>query len=646
MNPRQSNIPRRASAWASACVMLCASAVAQQNGVESAYEIHEEVHAMAANSDVGSSRFELRLEALRLALEANPDQALQNAYEVHYADHINASAQHVEAEQVIRQVRDRLQPGVDDDHRGIATRVLAESHLTQGEPEEAIKLLLAGIAERPQTETYDHIRFALEMSISEARLAVSDYSGALMGLMDVYPVEAPPEYPMAPAHLDYQIGKTHERMGELPSAKLFYESAIDRLDRMDPMPSPQGYAIVNLRLGNVQLKSDAVSEARERFEGVLKFATEYGLGNELTYARFQLAIADLQAGNLDAALRNAQLAHDTLTDANQRLILGRTALLLGQIHMARSDYPNALSNFQEAVAIQRELGGGEGLAAALEQTSGALRESGRSDDAWEALQQAHQELKQAFQTRDEKQTSRLRAIFTAESTEVRNELLQSENEVKALQLEKQAARVYSQTIVLVTLTALLTMAGMMLWRQKRYQRKLEELADTDALTGLLNHRRIHEAGDRLTARAWHDSEPLSVIVADVDKFKSVNDTYGHDVGDRVIQRVAAALSAGLREGDRAGRLGGEEFLLVLPGSREEGATLVAERIRNSIAAGDGSELGEPVRVTVSFGVAELDPAHGRFAELVKTADERLYRAKSEGRNRVVSGSGPYLSSVE
>ena len=221
-----------------------------------------------------------------------------------------------------------------------------------------------------------------------------------------------------------------------------------------------------------------------------------------------------------------------------------------------------------------------------------------------------------------------------------------QTQIDQLEDERQTAWAYTQALVTVMLVLVIGSVGVLTWRQRRYQRRLKKLADTDSLTGLLNYRRIHQAGERMTARAWHESEPLSIILADIDNFKSVNDSHGHDAGDRVIQRVAAALSAGLREGDRAGRLGGEEFLLILPGSRADGAALVAERIRNSVAGGDGSEVGEAIHVTVSLGVAELSEAKGTFLELVKIADDRLYQAKQRGRNRVVGGRGSHLSSVD
>lgn len=241
---------------------------------------------------------------------------------------------------------------------------------------------------------------------------------------------------------------------------------------------------------------------------------------------------------------------------------------------------------------------------------------------------------------------RLKATLEDERTQHRKQLILKDNEIEQLTQDKRIAWAYTQALMSITLLLLLGSAGLLVWRQRRDRRRLQRLAETDGLTGLLNHRRIFEEADRVAARAWHASDPLSVIVADIDHFKTVNDSHGHAEGDRVIQRVAAALSAGLREGDRAGRLGGEEFLLLLPGSRADGAELVAERIRQAIAGGDGSEIGEAISVTASFGVAELSEAHGNFSKLFRIADERLFEAKQGGRNRVVGARRAHLSSVE
>ena len=164
---------------------------------------------------------------------------------------------------------------------------------------------------------------------------------------------------------------------------------------------------------------------------------------------------------------------------------------------------------------------------------------------------------------------------------------------------------------------------------------VERLARTDALTGLANRRTLFEGLQREIARADRSAERLSVIMADLDHFKSINDLYGHGTGDLVLGRAAAVFGSQLRPYDLAARYGGEEFVLLLPGAPTDAAIAVAERIRKDVAEIKIPEC--PRQITVSLGVASW--MTGEAAEgFVARADAALYNAKRTGRNRVEAAS--------
>jgi diguanylate cyclase (GGDEF)-like protein len=171
--------------------------------------------------------------------------------------------------------------------------------------------------------------------------------------------------------------------------------------------------------------------------------------------------------------------------------------------------------------------------------------------------------------------------------------------------------------------------------------ELTRLASTDALTQLPNKRSLESAIARDLARADRDKTWLSLVVVDVDHFKRVNDSYGHATGDVVLQAVGKTLVRHLRAGDLAGRYGGEEFLLVLPGSNMIGARIAAERIRKALEALVIETDYGPIKVTASFGGASTcGPGCGRLRDaLFSRADAALYEAKTAGRNRVVVSDG-------
>jgi two-component system, cell cycle response regulator len=167
-----------------------------------------------------------------------------------------------------------------------------------------------------------------------------------------------------------------------------------------------------------------------------------------------------------------------------------------------------------------------------------------------------------------------------------------------------------------------------------------ELAVTDQLTGLNNRRFLMSQLGPLVQRAARGGDPVSVIIADVDHFKRINDTFGHDIGDEVLKEFAARLASNFRPIDIACRFGGEEFVVVMPNTRGDYACLVAERLRRHVASAPFSiKAGsDALSVTVSLGVAVSTGGADSADKVLKRADEALYRAKQNGRNRVMAAA--------
>lgn len=162
------------------------------------------------------------------------------------------------------------------------------------------------------------------------------------------------------------------------------------------------------------------------------------------------------------------------------------------------------------------------------------------------------------------------------------------------------------------------------------------MASTDSLTGAANRRRLLEALDIESGRARRNGLPVSLLALDVDHFKQVNDTHGHQVGDQVLRDLVLNVKKALRPHDILGRIGGEEFMVLLPDTPLEAAATLAERIRKQV---EGMVVTHPqgtLNITVSIGVAEFGKDGGAVDQIIKAADDRLYHAKNEGRNRVVS----------
>ncbi len=172
---------------------------------------------------------------------------------------------------------------------------------------------------------------------------------------------------------------------------------------------------------------------------------------------------------------------------------------------------------------------------------------------------------------------------------------------------------------------------------------LEDLASIDGLTGLFNRRHFLQLAEAEWSRFDRYERPLSLMMLDIDRFKSINDQYGHDVGDRVIAHVANLCLEGKRAADVVARIGGEEFVLLLPETTLENARLVAERLRQRIAETPLVDDARSLALTASIGVAEAGGRVEHIAALMKEADEALYRAKNGGRNTVVCAAAAAIS---
>ena len=175
--------------------------------------------------------------------------------------------------------------------------------------------------------------------------------------------------------------------------------------------------------------------------------------------------------------------------------------------------------------------------------------------------------------------------------------------------------------------------------RKKIEQKLFEQATIDALTNAYNRRYFMELAHKEFSRSSRHGRPMALIAMDLDHFKRVNDNYGHDMGDRVLQAVSAQVRESLREEDLMGRLGGEEFAMLLPDTDQDGAMKMAERIRKAIDAEPVRGNGIEVRITASFGIAAgLSGPKSDLPGQLKAADDALYAAKHNGRNQVITGA--------
>lgn len=260
---------------------------------------------------------------------------------------------------------------------------------------------------------------------------------------------------------------------------------------------------------------------------------------------------------------------------------------------------------------------------------------GDFDQAYEHKKNYLSKYTQHDKIQKEKLVSFLNKKYQTEKKSKENELLRQQNEQeqeKIIQIERLQNQHKRNTIMLVCV-ALAFIA--ITFRQYRVRRKLIHLARTDMLTQLMNRKTLFYLGERLFKKAQEQKSLFSVIYFDSDYFKSINDIYGHQVGDEVLKVIAKLGSDVMRSRDIFARIGGEEFVILLPEESLTKAKAVAEHLREKIAHYDFSLLGIKENVTASLGVASNEQVNADFDQLLNAADIAMFKAKERGRNKTV-----------
>jgi len=385
-------------------------------------------------------------------------------------------------------------------------------------------------------------------------------------------------------------------------------------------------AITRNDLAHFHMLQGEVAESRADLERGMALAHELAPDNRFALGILHCTRAELHLARHDpeAALQDTETALGHLTagsDANH-YVLGMTVvvqvralLALGRLDEARDLGERALLRIGDQLPQVRSY--------ILTSLATALREAGHIEAAYDALERSAELERQAFRELSELQVGLERARLEMDAARREADAFATKNaELEAViaQLAEAHSQLEHRTEQLEDL-----------------QDALRDQAERDWLTGLHNRRYLARELDRLDGQPTLG--PFSVAVLDLDHFKAINDRHGHDVGDRVLQRLATLLTAALRGSDRVVRTGGEEFVLLMPGADERSALIGCERVRRAVREAPWQEIAEDLGLTASIGVASARAATD-LRHLLMLADRRLYDAKHAGRDRVVGVSGP------
>jgi len=426
------------------------------------------------------------------------------------------------------------------------------------------------------------------------------------------------------------IASIYNRMGDYAQAQQYFELA----SKAQLAAGLSREAVVSLyNLGRSRENLGQLDGAQRVYQQVLELSRRIGYARGQAYALRGLASVLIARGEwaralerLDEADRHAAVTPDARLQA--QLALARGIALRGRRKPAESVavLNSALATFGKAGSLAEMAATHEALAAAqadLGDWRGAYENQRRQKQIGDRLHR--QQVDQRVLT--------LKVGFDAVAKEKENAHLLREMEATeaALAQEQQSGELRIVAVSLAVLMALLL--GLLAWRHHRISRAMRALAMTDELTGLPNRRAVLARLAELLAAG----RSCAVMIVDIDHFKTINDRHGHLIGDEVLRAVAGEVARALQAPMFAGRLGGEEFLVLLPGADLDAATRVAEQMRAAMAALPTARWFDGPPLSISAGVALARPAPGGVADALRRADEALYEAKAAGRNRVHAG---------
>jgi diguanylate cyclase (GGDEF)-like protein len=426
------------------------------------------------------------------------------------------------------------------------------------------------------------------------------------------------------------IATLYNRMGDYTEAVYIYSRAL-KAQREAGMQREEAVTLHNL--GRAYENLHEWDESRKAFTGSLVVSRQLGYPRGEAYAMRGLAAVSNASGDPKGAL-------DTLARAETLQRQTPDARLRAQIQLARGiafhkldQLPQSTAALEDALQVFRQADAMGELNATYSELAEVYAESGNWRAAYERRTQAKETSDRLLNNQLDQRFATLKVEFDTAAKDKENALLIHENAIDQQALAQgQSVRHLQAAVILLSATLVLLLATLAI-HQRRHALRMKYLALTDELTDVPNRRSVLSRLDPLL-RDPHQGTCATLIV-DIDHFKKINDQFGHPTGDEVLKGVATAVRNSVVEPGFFGRLGGEEFLIVLPHSDMTGARAAAERFREAIMSIDTSRwCSDSRRITASIGCAVSKPGADTPSTMLKRADFALYAAKRSGRNCV------------
>ncbi|NVJ60842.1 MAG: GGDEF domain-containing protein [Gammaproteobacteria bacterium] len=470
---------------------------------------------------------------------------------------------------------------------------------------------------------------------------------------------------MLEANVHYETGALKDALRVMVAADKIFTQHGDKKNRAEAMAS-------------IALLYDELGQTREAIDYHLRslelINTEESL-IETTITYYNIALTYRNIDELEPAEKYAKLSLEYANKANDEIGAGYAIYELAMLDEARENYEQSLAKVDPLIPLfenssisgmiilthllrarlraQLGMNGWQqdlDTAEPYVEKSGSLKREialvrskayvydrvNQPEKALKSYQQWVELNKEQLKEAQEQATRRYQAMYELKEAESKNKLLSTQKQLAETELKARESRQWLLVSLSIALVLLLAGAFYVLIMQVRTKQKFKNLAMIDELTKTKNRRSITQFANEAIDQSRINQTDVCFALIDIDNFKTFNDTYGHDVGDEVLKKVANTILHELRAGDALGRWGGEEWLLVLPHNRQINMPKIFARIQNSMRDAN-KDFSFDQEITISMGSTTLSPEDENLEEVVKRADEALYRAKDAGRNRLVEG---------
>lgn len=461
--------------------------------------------------------------------------------------------------------------------------------------------------------------------------SLTDYLGAMADLQRAYNLAPQQSDDIARADIAGALALVYEYRGEDNLSLPYFQEAVDYYRQQ---PASVSLSIYLYGLGRANKNQGNTDTGRAQLQESAKISEQLNDHQGVAYALKEIAGMDLQAQRYTEAERQALEAIQLFRQADNNYMLLDTARLLSSIYLAQQQTERAQTWLQQALQaldpvsmpIQR-------VELAIQQAK-VLAAQGHYQSAFDLLLQSTDE-KQAIQNRQSsEQLHQLRSRYELDAQAHQNQILNAQNQLQQTQLQSQQRKNQLLILLFICATLICTLLLFLFYRQHSHKRALQQLADTDSLTGLLNRRKTLALLQLQADLAKRHGFDFCVALVDLDHFKKINDSLGHQGGDVVLKHFADLCQKTLRHTDIVGRIGGEEFLIALPHTSIDDAAVLMEKLRKRAEDITKMMALTDLQVSISIGLVNNTPPRTAI-ELLAQADKILYSAKDAGRNRVV-----------